>query len=100
VTITVAATTGQLQSQSHGLEWAAFFGLLGVCGLRSRKRLARLLAVVLMVAGAAGMSGCGGGTTSGGSTTTPTKPSGSQTVTYTLSNSLATTSTSIVVNIQ
>jgi hypothetical protein len=94
VAIAVAATTG-MAGRAPGLEWAAA-GLLALFGWRSRRRTVRLLVMLLALGAAAGLSGCGGGV--GGNTSS--RPTGSQTVVYTLAGGGATVNTSITVNIQ
>lgn len=97
VTITVAATTGMLR-EARGLELASLLGVLGLVGLRRRK-VARVLAL-LVALGVFGLSGCGGGTSSGSGGSGGNKPTGSQTVTYTVVSGSVSVSTPITVNIQ
>jgi hypothetical protein len=94
-TIAVAATTSALRGGGDGLEWAGL-GVLGLLGWRSRRRTARLLVLLLAMVAAAGLSGCG----SGAAATTNNRPTGSQTVVYTVTEGALTSSTSITVNIQ
>ncbi|MDE1162517.1 MAG: glycosyl hydrolase family 28 protein [Acidobacteriaceae bacterium] len=98
LTISVAATTSAVRgSDWRGVEYAGLL-MLTLFGARKRRGM-RLMMVLLLGIGLAGMSGCGGGSSS---SSTGTKPSGSQTVTYTLNGGGLASSvvTTLVVNIQ
>jgi polygalacturonase len=95
VVIAVAAT------EAHStLGVFAFIGLFGLLGLGSRRKFPRVLGTMLLATALiTGVSGCGGNSSS--TATGGIRPSGQQTVTYTLSNGATLiSSTAITVNIQ
>ena len=102
-TINVAATTSSLAQPRSGLYFAMFapLGLLGLAfGVRRRRALVRSLAMLLLLVAAAGaVTGCGNsGSTSSGTTTNA--PTGSYVVTFTATGAGATQSVQVLVTVK